>query len=93
MDIRTRIYFGTSGFLVLLALATIAYRPASSPTYNATTALMVFLFPAGFALAWFVEQSLEGNLKYRTLVRVVVGFLGLYWLYLAIHFFGLMPAR
>ena len=54
---------------------------------------MVFLFPAGFALAWFVEQSLEKKLKHRTLVRVVVGIIGLLWLYLAITFFGLLPAQ
>ena len=91
--LRKKIYFGVSGFLVLLAFAALTYRPASSPVHNITTALMVFLFPAGFALVWFVEQSLEKNLKHRTLVRVVVGFVGLLWLYLATQFFTLVPAR
>jgi hypothetical protein len=91
MNLRKRIYFGASGFLVLLALAALAYRPVSSPVHNVTTALMVFLFPAGFALAWFVEQSLENNLKHKVLVRIVVGIIGLFWLYLAIKFFTLIP--
>ena len=82
MDVRKRTYFGTAGFIVLLAVGAVAYPAA----HNATSALMVFLFPAGFALAWFVEQSLEENLKHRTTVRVVVALIGLFWLYLFINF-------
>jgi hypothetical protein len=92
MNLRKRIYFGTSGFLVLLALTAIAYHPASSSPHNVTSALMVFIFPAGFALAWFVEQTLEKNLKHKMIVRIVVGIIGVFWLYLAVTFFGLIPA-
>ena len=97
MDIRRTIYFGVSGLLLFLALATITYWMVSLYTASAAatrfapyiTVPMIFLFPAGVALTWFVGQSLEMNRTLRRLVWSALGLSGLVWAYLStVFFFG-----
>jgi hypothetical protein len=82
MTHRETIYFGTSGFIIFLALAS-----TTAPTARYTGVPFIFLFPAGTALAWFVEQSLEIVLKLRILIWSCLGLSGLLWANLAVAFF------
>lgn len=91
MDHRKTIYYGVSGVLVFLALATIAFWlvsvPATDHIARYTGVPFIFLFPAGIALTWFVEQSLEIGLIRRILIGSCLGLSGLLWAYLAYLFF------
>ena len=95
MDNRKTIYFGASGFIIFLALATITSWLVSSITFSPITDHIVrytgvpfiFLFPAGIALTWFIGQSLEVGLKWKILVGSCLGLSGLLWAYLATAFF------
>ncbi len=95
MDIRRNIYIGTSGLMVLIALTIVTCRtcaitmPTSaagsiSPYFSVP---FIFLFPAGLALTWFVEQSMVVHFKHRVLVWIPMGLAGLLWAYLAVNFF------
>ncbi|NNJ70547.1 MAG: hypothetical protein HKP10_04580 [Kiritimatiellales bacterium] len=96
MDIRKSIYITTSALMVLIALAIVTcrvcttYFPASawagaiSPYFSVP---FIFLFPAGLALTWFVEQSMTVHFKHRILVWIPMGLAGLLWAYLAVNLF------
>jgi hypothetical protein len=95
MDIRQKIYFGTSGVLVVLALAIlvcwiVSINSATSVASRIApflTVPFIFLFPAGIALTWFVEQSMEIHRKLRILVWSLMGLAALLWAYWSIVFF------
>jgi hypothetical protein len=95
MSPRAKIYIITSGFFVCWAAAIIVHRMLLVHTPTATLHAIrpylivpyVFLYPAGFALTWFVEQSMKVHFKHRVLVWIPMACAGGLYLSLAIMFF------
>jgi hypothetical protein len=95
VNIRKAVYFGASGFIVFLALATITCwlvsirtdSPIAGHIANFTGIPLIFLYPPGTGLTWFAGQSLKIAFKRRLLVYSCLGLSGLLWAYLFIVFF------
>lgn len=93
--IRPKIYIGASGLFVLLALVicinrTVLFFDPLSPVARIAPYISVpfiFLYPVGFVLTWFVEQSMKVHFKHRILVWLPMAFAGFLYLYMAVNFF------
>ncbi|QBG46266.1 hypothetical protein EGM51_02170 [Verrucomicrobia bacterium S94] len=90
-----KIYIATSGLFISWALLILIHRilliygdfRTLEELKGFLTVPYIFLYPAGFALTWFVERSMQIHFKHRILVWIPMACAGGLYLTLAVIFF------